>query len=244
MSVLSGSLPYAMDENQIMDLLKKGVLMDGQALDTLNNLGFGEYTGYKVSKYIHNDCIEKLNGHAINAEQAGNCRNTFQSFWKCPCASIIPTAQTAEDLALAVDYAGNIKAECVMGIYENKLGGRICVAGYSPWVFLNSYSKANQYKNLIRWLAKGTIPAYVSSLHKANLWVRRDSVKSILTILSSSMDPAEKMTVNVLTTSDKLKVMSRYMAETTVNSTATDGNYKVFELPVLEPWNIYLAVTE
>ena len=61
---------------------------------------------------------------------------------------------------------------CSSGVFENALGGLICVAGYFPWSFLQNYSKSAQLKTVFRWLSRDTLPAYVASYHKINLWVR------------------------------------------------------------------------
>ncbi|HSL03157.1 MAG TPA: hypothetical protein VK901_06420, partial [Nitrospiraceae bacterium] len=57
-------------------------------------------------------------------------------------------------------------------IYENKLGGRVCVSGYYPWDHLHSLSKTSQMKAVMRWLSRDRLPAYVASYHKVNLWAR------------------------------------------------------------------------
>ncbi|MEI6579569.1 MAG: hypothetical protein WCN92_08935 [Eubacteriales bacterium] len=245
MAMFRSFSPYSFTEEQLLGWLTKGVYLDGPALEVLNNMGYGELTGFKVTGDENEDCIEELNDHPLNGGQKGRMRDCRQSFWKYNCAVLEPTATGAHPLAKAVDYSNKTKAACSMGVFENRLGGRVCVAGYYPWSFVLSHSKAEQCKNVIRWLTKDTIPAYVSSLHKVALWSRENTGgQKILTLLNQSMDPAENLTLKVLTDKNNLRVLDKNMVETLVQSIGTDGDYKIFHLPVLPAWSMLLAVTE
>jgi hypothetical protein len=245
MAMFRSFSPYSFSEKELLGWLAKGVYLDGPALETLNEMGYGELTGFKVTGYDEIDCIEVLGGHPLNAGQKGRMRDCRQSFWKCPCAILEPTADGAQSLAKAVDYGGKIKAACSMGVFENKLGGRVCVSGYYQWSFVLSHSKSEQCKNVVRWLTKDTVPAYVSSLHKIGLWARENAGgQKILTILNQSMDIAEGLTLKVLTDKITLRVLDKNMLETVMPCSGTDGGYKVFVLPALPAWSMLLAVTE
>ncbi len=245
MAMFRSFTPYSFSEKELLGWLAKGVYLDGPALETLNEMGYGELTGFKVTGYDEIDCIEVLNDHPLNVGQEGRMRDCRQSFWQCPCAVLEPPAQGAQSLAKAVDYGNKIKAACSMGVFENKLGGRICVAGYYPWSFVLSHSKSEQCKNVIRWLTKDTVPAYISSLHKVGLWARENAGgQKIITLLNQSMDTAENAALKVLTNYSKLRVTDKNMTETVVSCSGEDGDYRVFRLPALPVWSMALAVTE
>mgnify|MGYP001321865744 CR=1 FL=1 len=237
--------PRSFTEEELLGWLAGGVYLDGPALETLNEMGYGELTGFKVTGYDEIDCIEVLGDHPLNAGQEDRMRDCRQSFWPCPCAILEPVAEGAQSLAKAVDYGGKIKTACSMGVFENKLGGRVCVAGYYPWSFVLSHAKSEQCKSIVRWLTKDTLPAYVSSLHKVGLWARaNNNGQRILTLLNQSMDTAEKLTLKVLTKKNTLRTLDKNMTETVVPCTGTDGVYKVFVLPALPGWCMMLAATE
>ena len=245
MAMFRSFSPYSFTGEQILEWLSKGIYLDGPALEALNEMGYGELTGFKVTGYEDTDCIEVLNDHPLNAGQEGRMRDCRQSFWRFPCAVLKPVSEGAMPLAKAVDYGNKTKAACSMGVFENKLGGRVCVSGYYPWSFVLSHSKAEQCKNIVRWLTRDTIPAYISSLHKIALWAREDeNGQKILTLLNQSMDTAEHLTLKVLTNSSKLRITDKNMTETVANCIGTDGDYKVFRLPALPAWSMVLAVTE
>lgn len=245
MAMFRSFSPYSFTEEHLLGWLAKGVYLDGPALETLNEMGYGALTGFKVTGYNEIDCIEVLNDHTLNAGQQGRMRDCRQSFWQYPCAMLEPTADGAQSLAKAVDYGDKIKAACSMGVFENKLGGRVCVAGYYPWSFVLSHAKSEQCKSVVRWLTKDALPAYVSSLHKVGLWARANNGgQKILTLLNQSMDTAEGLSLKVLTDKNILRVLDKNMTETVVPCTATEGVYKVFVLPALPAWSMAMAVTE
>lgn len=245
MAMFTGNAPYAFTDAELTRWLSKGVYLDGPALDALNEMGYGRLTGFTVKEYLIADCIEQLTDHVLNGAQRGRMRDSRQSFWKCPCASLEPSAAGAETLARAVDYGSGVKAACCMGVFENELGGRVCAGGYYPWDFVLSHSKAEQCRSVVRWLTRDTLPAYVSSLHKVNLWARQSpSGRTAITLINSSMDVAEGLTLQVLTNAAALRVTDKRMRETAVGASGSDGAYNSFVLPALEPWSVYLAVTE
>jgi len=243
-TMLGGLSPLAFDENTILDFLSQGVFLDGPALDALNDAGYGELTGWRTAGYDDADCIEVLNSHPLNAGQSGRMRDCRQSFWKSRCYRLEPTDEGAQPLALAVDYAGQTKADCCMGVFENKIGGRVCAAGYYPWTFVMSHAKATQCKSLMRWLAGDALPAYIASLHKIGLWAREDSDSKTLTLLNQSMDPAGGALLKVLTQKTRLKLLDKEMREQVAESIGADGPYRIFRLPEMPPWSVLLAVTE
>lgn len=244
LTLLGGLSPLAFDENTILDFLSQGVFLDGPALDALNEAGYGELTGWRTAGIDDDDCIEVLNGHPLNAGQGGRMRDCRQSFWKTRCYLLEPTDTGAQPLARAVDYAGLTKAECCMGIFENKIGGRVCAGGYYPWSFVLSHSKASQCRSVVRWLTRDTLPAYIASLHKIGLWAREDGGETTLVLLNQSMDPARGALLKVLTQKTRLRLLDQEMREHPADSIGAEGPYRLFRLPEMPPWSVLLAVTE
>jgi hypothetical protein len=240
-----GNAPYAFTSGQILAWLARGVYLDGPALEALNAMGYGDLTGFAVDHYENVDCIDELLEHELNGPQQGSMRDCRQSFWKCPCASLVPTTAGASPLARAVDYGGKTMASCCMGVFENRLGGRVCVSGYYPWEFVLSHAKAEQGRRIMRWLSRDSLPALVSSLHKVNLWTREKSDGNhVLTLFSQSLDTAQGLSVKIRTDRNRLLVTGMDLQEHIVQATGQDGPYRLFVLPDLKPWQLMLAVTE
>jgi hypothetical protein len=130
-----------------------------------------------------------------------------------------------------------------MGAYENELGGRVCVAGYYPWLFLQNLSKSSQIKAVLRWLARDTLPAYVASFHKVNLWARASEPgKPAVALVNASLDPAEGVALMLRTTIEELRLVDMGCAETRVRAAGRDGEYRRFLLPPIAPWQMRLIV--
>jgi hypothetical protein len=242
-SALSGEEPYALGRDHIINLLSRGVYLDGGALTALNEMGFGKYTGFKVTGYFDAECIEEFSSHPLNGEFAGTLRDCRQSFYKVPAATLESTSDGAFTLSRMIDYGNREKASCCLGIYENELGGRICVAGYFPWSYMHNISKSTQVKNIMRWISRDTIPAYVSSLHKATLWVRKTRDGGwALAVLNCSLDPAEDLEIKVLTCEKQIRITDMKMSCTLSALSGEDGPYHVFRIPFIASWEMCAAV--
>jgi len=130
-----------------------------------------------------------------------------------------------------------------MGVYENRLGGRICVAGYYPWENLQNLSKSSQIKALMRWLSKDSLPAYVDSFHRINLWVREpEKGKLIVALTNSYLDPAIELRLRLSTDREEISIFDMDCSETKVKADITDGVYKQFIIPEIEPWQMILIL--
>jgi hypothetical protein len=243
-TALSGDTALALTDTEIRRMLSAGVYMDADALTRLNAMGYGSLTGFTVERALDHDCMEQFTEHALNAGFAGRRRDGRQSFWYCPAYAFASAAPSAQPLARIIDYTYREVAPCCLGVFENELGGRVCVAGYYPWLQLHNLSKSTQMKALMRWLSRETLPAYVSSFHRVNLWTRvREPGNLALALLNASLDPAEQLELCVLTSKESLRVVDMQCRETRVAATRTDGPYKRFVLPTIEPWSLRLAVT-
>ncbi len=242
-TVLSGDGVLAMSEEEISQTLSSGVYLDAPALTHLNELGYSELTGFAVERFVDEDCIEQLTDDPLNSSFAGWKRNGRQSFYKSSAGMLKPLSTSARILARAVDYSGSKIASCCMGVFENQLGGRICVAGYYPWTFLQNLSKSSQVKAVLRWLSRDTLPAYISSFHKINMWVRKPAEDTLaLTVTNSYLDTAEDVALMLRTDKDEISVFDMNCSETKVQFSDTDEVYKQFTLPSIEPWHMGLIV--
>lgn len=241
---ISGSNVLAMNEKEILTMLSKGVYMDAPALEQLNRMGYQELTGFQVERWIEDDCIEEFTSDAINTSFARSKRDGRQSFWwRLSAGMFTPLSGTARILARAVDYAGEELSPCCMGVFENRLGGRVCVAGYYPWTFLQNGSKSAQVKKLMLWLSKDKLPAYISSFHKMNLWVRKpEEGKLAVVIINAYMDTAENVVINLLTDQDKLTVFDMRCSETEIHYSGKEGHYRQFILPPIQAWQMRLII--
>jgi hypothetical protein len=238
---------YALSREEIESTLSKGVYMDAGTLQQLNDMGFGDLTGFEVVKSEERDRIEKFTNHSLNGSFVGRERDNRQSFlgWLVPAYTLKTSNKGAQVLSGLIDYSDKEVASCTMGIFENRLGGRICVAGYYPWTFLENLSKSSQMKSVFRWLSKDSLPGYIASFHKVNLWIREPrNGKIALAFTNSSFDPAKNLILMLRTDNKTLKLYDMNCRETVIRSSGADGSYQKFIIADVDPWQIRLAICE
>ena len=244
-TILGKDNVLALSKAEIAKLLSGGVYMDAEAMQQLNDMGFGELTGFEVVKSENKDRIEKLTNHPLNSEFGGRERDNRQSFWKSQAYTLTKSDQSAQVLSGLIDYTGKEVSSCTMGVFENKSGGRICVSGYYPWSFLENLSKSSQMKTVFRWLSKDTLPGYIASFQKINLWIREPQNGTIaLAFTNSSFDPAKNVIVMLRTTNKTIKLYDMKCQQTVIPSSGTDGPYQKFVIPEVDPWQIRLVTCE
>ncbi len=244
-TALSGDTPLALTDAEVRRMLSSGVYMDADALTRLNEMGYGKLTGFTVERTLDHDCMEQFTEHALNTVFAGRRRDGRQSFWRCPAYAFAPAAETCLSLARIIDYTYQEVAPCCLGVFENELGGRVCVTGYYPWSQLHNLSKSSQMKAIMRWLSRDTLPAYVGSFHRVNLWTRvRENGGIAIALLNASLDAAENLEICVLASKGRMNVVDMQCRETRIDASKADGPYKRFVLPAVEPWRLRLAVAE
>jgi hypothetical protein len=178
----------------------------------------------------------------LNGAFAGRERDCRQSFNHLPGYVLKATDPGVQVLAGLVDYNDQESAPATMAVFENRLGGRVCVAGYFPWTLIHSLSKTSQLKSVMRWLSKDTLPAYVESLHKVHIWARQPENGSMaIALTNSSFDPAEELTLLIRTEQSEIQVFDRSCQPVAVEAIGADGPYRRFVLPRVEPWEMRLV---
>ena len=236
---------YALSKEEILNLLSGGVYMDAETLQQLNEMGFGELTGFKIAGSGNIDRIEKFTNHPLNGKFANCLRDNRQSFWKSTAWVLEATNSKAQTLSGLIDYSGKNISSCTSGIFENKLGGRLCVAGYYPYTFMENGSKSSQMKSVFRWLSKDSLSGYIASFHKINLWIREpQNGKIALAFTNSSFDPAKNVTLMLRTEKTAIKVYDMVCGEITIRSSGADGPYQKFIIPDVEAWQMRLITCE
>ena len=81
------------------------------------------------------------------------------------------------------------------------------------------------------WLSKDTLPAYISSFHRVNLWHREDCAF----IANTAMEDAENIELLLKTDADKIDVTiskgAKISREETITFAKDENGYKTFVIP-------------
>jgi hypothetical protein len=244
-AVLNRQSVAMFSNEELTRILSSGVYMDVEALAVLNERGLQDLTGMAVGQAFPNDCIEENVAHPLNGALAGRRRDVRQSYWGEPGYQLNLVDPKAQPLARLVDYADEEKASTSMAVFENRLGGRICVCGYAPWTYLFTQNKTTQMRSVLRWLSRDQLPACVESYHNAILWARPlEDGRLALAVFNASFDPADQLTLLVRTPSASVNVVDMAMKEQAIQTTGDDGPYHRFVVPRMEPWSVQLIVTD
>ena len=194
---LAQGLPAAFSQEGLAELFAGGVLLDGQALATLETLGLDDWAGVRIARTFDIDAIEVMADHELNGPYAGWRRDTRQSFWAEPGYRLEPIKPGVQVLANMVDYQGNHLGPCVTA-YANALGGRVVVLGYSPWQRIHDLAKTSQLKAVAQWLSRETLPAVVETYARVVVWARRSAAGGLtLILINASLDPIPELCLRV-----------------------------------------------
>jgi len=94
------------------------------------------------------------------------------------------------------------------------------------------------------WLSKNSLPAYVDSYHRINLWVRKpEKGKLIVALTNSYLDPATELKLKLLTDREEISVFDMDCRETRTKVNLVDGEYRQFVLPEVKPWQMVLILS-
>lgn len=238
---VNGENLSVMERNDIISLLSGGVYMDVSALEYLNANGFEEYTGFRVEKKFEVDAIEEYTDALINNGIFGGKRNGRQEFNPGDAYSLVSVSDDVQILSKLVDYHGNVIGECCMGLYENSLGGRICVSGYYPYNSLNNYFKSTQLKKIFRWLSRDGLPAYVESETKIRNLSYEKEGRVLVSLFNYTNDSQKNVCICIKTDSDEAIVYYSNCAPQKICASAADGGYKKFVVDEIPPFEILLA---
>lgn len=231
-------------KEELTRILSSGVYMDVDAMAGLNEKGLQELIGMDVGQAFHTDCVEENVAHPLNGPFARRCRDVHQSMWSEPAYQLKLVDPKAQTITRLVDFTGVEKAAASMAVFENRLGGRICVSSYYPWTWLATENKMTQMRSVLRWLSRDQLPAFVESYHRAVLWARPlEDGRLAIALFNASYDPANKLTLLLRTQSATINVVDMAMNEQTIQTSGDDGPYRRFVLSPIEPWNVRLVVT-
>lgn len=244
-TALSGNAVFTMEKKEILSVLSTGVYLDTPALSHLNEMGYGELTGFTLERSLSEFCREEMVRHPLNVESTGVRRTaTLFNVRPQPVGVFVPRFPSCEVLARCIDYpAGREIGACCLGLFENKSGGRICVAGYYPWDVLLYRQKMSQIKAIMRWLSHDSLPAYVESYHKIGLWARQPQEgKLAVVLINTSFDIAEDLVLMVHTEKREGTLIDMCCVSSRCRSSGGDGHYQRFLVRSLSPWSMVLLI--
>jgi hypothetical protein len=243
LTLFNGTSVLSLPREALMKALSTGVMIDGSALAELEEMGLGEYTGFKISGTQQLNTIEQFTHDPLNGRFGGykrDCRPAFNP----DLTYLLEPLPGARPLSEVIDFT-KTRLGVGSGVYENSLGGRVAVMGYFPWNLIQSLPKSSQVKTLFRWLSRDRFPAYIDSYSSAALWLRPDAQGRLaMMLLNSSLDPAASMDLLALTGGARLTVVHMDGREEVLSPASKDGPYDRYTIPALKAWEMALITEE
>lgn len=244
-TVITPDVAWMLTDEELQTVFSRGVYVIAEALPILERRGFAELTGFRIAGVSNVDAQEELLDHKLNSGCAGYIRNCYQSFFRTAKNNdgkgwhLESIDGKGESLARLINYAGDVLTECSLGIYENRLGGRVAVAGYYPLMNLEFYTKTHSLKQLFFWLSRGKL-SYGVSYHRTVLFVRDVPGEGVLAqVTNMSADPAENVEVFISGGTPVMSVTDEELNETTVCGSSRENGYS-YILPYMAPWTTLL----
>ncbi len=236
-TLLLGDSVLEWSKEDLVAFLSGGVLLDGPALQRLEELGLAELAGWKVAGTCEADISERFTGDPLNGRFGGWHRDCRPSFWPQTTWLIEPLLPNARALAEARNFTPETLGHCA-GVFENHLGGRVAILGYYPWTMLGSLAKTTQMRELTHWLGRGHLPALVESFHRMAIWCRRDADGSpAFALINASQDPAEGAVLRIRDSGDPLCALQAGGKVSSLRAEPLGNGYQRVVLPTMPPWN-------
>ena len=115
--LLAGKVAEAFSSDELRDMLRKGVMMDGFALQVLWSQGLGELTGVKPGQTFPSGVSERLTSHALNGHYAGDGRDALVGP-EDGVFNLMPVAEGVGDLVHLINYDGAGRGVLFLDLYE------------------------------------------------------------------------------------------------------------------------------
>lgn len=203
-TVLAGRVAETFSDEELCQMLSGAVLMDGSTLEILERRGLGALTGVRLAKRWDNGVMERLTVDSLNGPWQGAARDARIEFWwpfwggdATGLGDMLePRAAGVRTLSRLESYFGKQLGPCLTA-FENRLGGRVIVSGYAPWLFLGSEAKRAQLQNALDWATRGQLAVRIEEtvplIPVARLAPAKD--RGVIVLLNAGFDIIEEATL-------------------------------------------------
>ncbi|SFB29400.1 hypothetical protein SAMN05216312_105316 [Cohnella sp. OV330] len=188
-TILSENAAEGYTTEELREMLRGGVLMDGKSLEILTARGLGEYCGAEIVRTYDNGVTEVLTGDPLNGDDAGEQRDVRFSMKKGIAYELKPTSDKTRVLSRLASYTKD-ELGPVSTVFENEWGGRVAVQGYAPWQMIHSGFKRKQLLRIGEWLCGGHLPAFIDKTLRVVPFVKYSADESgwLILLLNASYD--------------------------------------------------------
>lgn len=188
-TILSGNMAEGFTTEELREMLRGGVLMDGRTVDILTAQGLGEYCGVAIERTYDNGVLEQFSSDSINSGFAFDHRDARNSMSKEKGYVLKPLRDEVRILSRLISYTKEDVGP-TSTLYQNSLGGRVAVQGYVPWQLIHSGAKRTQLLRICDWLTDGRLPVIIDRCLKVVPFFKqaKDGSGWLLMLLNGAFD--------------------------------------------------------
>lgn len=230
-AVFAGDLPDGFTDEELLEFLKKSVLMDADAAMAFTRRGLGRYIGVSVGEEVTDGIEEYFAEHPVNKGIVGHCRDVRPAFYGKGGRLL----RALNDAVQPISYLRTLKAEPLgigASLYENALGGRICVLGYAAFHKIDSYARLRQMRNVAAWMARKQLTVMTATTLAAQ-FVRTDGVRTMATVLNMSLDVMQPAEYGIL---GAATAHCLHNGQETILTARVENGMGMFTMPELLPF--------
>jgi len=168
---ISGDSVLALNDEELKNLLKKGLLLDASAAEAICRRGLSHLIGVEVEERIYNGYAEE-----ILDEEFGKRPGRTRTYIAAPLQNLsgygwlrrLKPLPGARVISQIVSVEG-VKLADGLTLFENVLGGRVAVfphegkSGDIEAISFRNWIRQIQIKATIEWITRGNIPFFVEA---------------------------------------------------------------------------------
>ena len=238
-AVFAGDLADGFTEEELLGFLKKSVILDADAAVAFERRGLSRYVGVRVGAE-HVDGVEEcFTDHPVNEGVVGYRRDVRPAFYGKGGRAL----EAIDDAVQPISYLRSLKGE-VLGVgaclFENELGGRVCVLGYAAFHKIDSYARLRQMRKVASWLAREE-QTIMHATNLASQFIRTNGKQTMATVLNMSLDVSKPSEYAIL---GAKTARCLHNGQETLLTAREEGGYGVFRLPELLPFETVTLLAE
>ena len=152
--ILTGNLSQGYTDEELTEFFRGGVLVSGDAVRELERRGFGRYLGVRYAGEGGIGLVEELEKQdPVNRNLPDyDDRDVHPAFFGGEAVWLEKTDPAVRAVTYVTERGKGRKGISV-SLYENELGGRVCVMGYAPFLRPDDLTRFLQLDRILEFLA-------------------------------------------------------------------------------------------
>ncbi|MHC4885560.1 MAG: hypothetical protein ACYTGH_10795, partial [Planctomycetota bacterium] len=186
-------------DEELKAILSGGVIMDGSALDRLQERGLADWVGVTAERALSCDSFEHMSEDELNGPYKGARWIQWPFRGGLPVYRLTPTVEDARILGRYRLHDGSRETGIASVAVKNSLGGRTVVLGYNGLEPVVNSARRHQILNAANWIAEGSLPVLIETTAQVVPLPRINAEGQVQTValLNATIDHTETLTVHI-----------------------------------------------